>query len=304
MRHLDIAPDPRLRHSNTPHHNHHNAYEHCPRQENPVPHTDLDPEFVEPLRYYQEDLEKLSCEPQAQEATEATPWIASFMFNCDVPKKVVDGYRAAAVLIDPCWLLTCGHVFGDIFRPEDAPKFEDLDLYVRIGGQQLGTGTVHRFDKVVTNRFRMKDRSVLWGPVNDLALVRLTEPADAEPAVLADFHGLRVGHRIRAYGWPDGRRGTGRLTRVDTEVIPPESCIGMAPGPGDACVANVASAPMRPGYSGGPAFLLPDGDTSAAPLLTGVVSRGIYGQPEIFPGVVTDLTAHLPFIRATIAGNH
>ncbi|MFE5567042.1 trypsin-like serine protease [Amycolatopsis japonica] len=264
--------------------------------------AEINPEMQEPYDYYQQALLEMSSEPLVTNAAGETPWIASLMVNCDEPK-IVDSFRGAGVLIDPRWVLTCGHAFEDYDRPEEYPKYEDLDPYFRIGGQRLGTGEVHRFDKVVTNRLRfVTDRTALWGPVNDIALARLCEPADAEPMRIKDFRGLRIGDRVRGYGWPGGKDGDHQLKQADTEVIPPQACIGGGPGTGDACIANVATAPFGPGYSGGPVFLIPQRETVAEPILAGVISRGAgsYGD-QVLAGIVTDVTAHLSFIEKTIA---
>ncbi|MET8545122.1 serine protease [Kitasatospora sp. NPDC004799] len=235
-----------------------------------------------------------------RDSTERYPFMATLPLSA---AQLADG-SCGATLIDRQWVLTAAHcVVGD-------PDTElTLKGTVRIGSAHRDSGgTVRAVDRVVVHPgFAFGDGTT--GPNrNDLALVHLDRPAPQQPIRIADHPGtpgtptrlLGFGtvvdtHDYQRMVFPD------RLQELPTRIGTPADC---APGWADptrlCTLSRVPQAMACFGDSGGPQIQRGRGGrweligTTSGPGAPGVPCAG-------GPGLYTDVAAHAPWIRDTVA---
>jgi hypothetical protein len=254
---------------------------------------------------YQQALAALDTPPHAAEVPIDAPWIAGIHYDGGDRR----GYFAGVgVVVAPGWVLTCAHLFCPAFDfPETGePPTAEKTFHVRIGDPRLDTGTRHEVLDRVENGYRPLlavpgPRADRRKPYADLALLRLAEPTEVDPARLLAGP-VPDGTAVSCLGWPDGHRGSGMLTQVNTRTVSRHAGLGGGIRPDEFCAANADKpADLGNGYSGAPAVILPEPDTPTLPLVRGLISRGAaIGDDSLpSPAIVVDLDAHRDFIETT-----
>ncbi|MFI5591227.1 trypsin-like serine protease [Amycolatopsis sp. NPDC051758] len=258
-----------------------------------------------PRLVYQQALAALDTPPHTAEVPIDAPWVAAIHYDGGDRR----GYFAGVgVAIAPDWVLTCAHLFCPAYDlPETGePPTAEKTFHVLLGDPRLGTGTRHEILDRVENNYRPMfagpvPRADRRKPYADLALLRLAEPTDVAPTRLLAGP-IPDGTAVSCLGWPDGHRGPGMLTQVDTYTIRRQAGLGGGIRPDEFCVANAAEpGDLGNGYSGAPAVILPEPGTQTQPLVRGLLSRGAaIGDHTIpSPALVVDLNAHRDFIETT-----
>jgi hypothetical protein len=241
--------------------------------------------------------------PKVAEAPVAAPWIVSVRWDHSDDADCTDTFTGVGALISDRHVLTSAHLFCKDM--EDVPMPAHLDngrpvvpiakreFFVRIGGTDIGTGERCEISEIISADFTIK---VLLGApplerMNDVAVLVLAEPVTTTPIKLAS-RPIEVGDRVSFLGWPDGPKGHGQLTQVDTVVVDHRAgAAGMA-RKDEQCAANVVGKQqMANGFSGSP-VVRPLGEDGCE--LVGIGSRGAFpgtwvadtSPPAIFADVV------------------
>lgn len=257
-----------------------------------------------PRNVYRTALDHLDTPPRAAEFPIDAPWMAALHYDGGGR---VDYFAGVGFVIAPDWVLTNAHLFCPAFdRPETGePPTSEKTFYARIGDPRLGIGKLHLVAERVENNYvpaigTPDSRKNRTKPCADLALLRLADPTDVEPAQLLAAP-IPDGTAVSCLGWPGGPKGSGMLTQIDTTTIPRNAGLGGVIKSDEFCVANPAApADMSHGCSGAPAAIMPAPGDRTPPLIVGIVSRGAdIGDDTISaPVIVGDLTAHREFIEA------
>jgi len=243
--------------------------------------------------------------PHAAEFPIDAPWIAAIHYDGGGR---IDYFTGVGIVVAPEWVLTCAHIFCPAYdRPETGePPTADKKFHVRIGDPRLFIGKQHMVTRRVESNYvppigtrdTMKNAKK---PCADVALLRLAQPTDVEPARLL-VGPIKEATAVSCLGWMNGPKGSGMLTQVNTHTVPRMAGRGGMIKEDEVCAAN-ASAPtdMTNGFSGGPAAVLPPPGLDAPPLVVGLVSRGAdIGDDTIpSPAIIEDLTTHREFIETT-----
>ncbi len=258
-----------------------------------------------PRRAYQQALATLDTPPHTAETPIDAPWIAAIHYDGGDRR----GYFAGVgIAIAPDWVLTCAHLFCPAFdRPETGePPTDQKTFHLLLGNPRLGTGTRHEILDRVDDNYRPMlavpaSRADRRRPHADIALLRLAEPTEVVPARLLAGP-VPDGTAVSCLGWPDGHRGSGMLTQVNTHTVARDAGLGGGIRPDEFCAANADTpAEMGNGYSGAPAVILPEPGTQTMPLVRGLISRGATLGDDTLPSpaIVVDLDAHREFIETT-----
>ncbi|MEV6639713.1 hypothetical protein [Amycolatopsis sp. NPDC051371] len=130
-------------------------------------------------------------------------------------------------------------------------------------------------------------------PYADLALLRLAEPTEVDPARL-QAGPAPDGTAVSCLGWPDGHRGSGMFTQINTHTVSRHAGLGGGIRPDEFCDANADKpADLGSGYSGA------CGDPARARNSDAAACPGSH-QPrpqhrrrhDPSPAIVVDLNAH------------
>lgn len=201
-------------------------------------------------------------------------------------------HYCGASLIERDWIVTAGHCTVGV-EPEE--------LSVRVGDHDRTKGAEAKVTKVVAH----PDFS--YEPFrNDVAVMKLDRPVDAEPIRLAAESGP-TGTETRILGWgmtcEDGSecpKPPIRLQELDTRLVPDERCSEDYEAKNELCTDSpTENAQACVLDSGGPQIKGRPGDWE----LIGATSRDGDADPECAsgPGIYTDLTAHRDWIERTVA---
>ncbi|WP_433870805.1 trypsin-like serine protease [Saccharopolyspora sp. CA-218241] len=230
------------------------------------------------------------------EATQPYPFMASLQYDSPRP----DGHRCGAVLIDPEWVVTAGHCAN---TPTGATAGVPRDWQVRVGSPDVASGG----EVAEVDRFYRRHNT--YNPAGeDIALLHLSEPVQAEPVRLAGTTPA-VGTPVRLLGWGATSRDCfgdftdptcfpSELREADTEIVPLGQCLDDDGSTMPLCVGRadppVGAANMD---SGGPA-LVRDGDGWA--LAGTVIGPGIRGAD--LPVMYTDVSKNADWIGGIVNG--
>ncbi len=215
----------------------------------------------------------------------AYPWLATLL-----NPSISDTKEAAfcgGVLVAQDWVLTAAHC---VFSLPNIVRPEDIQLALGLG----------RLDTKVT---RMSVQGVYLHPEHDpttlafdLALLQLTENADAEPiAVVSD---LVQGDRVLALGFgatSEGGYTSSELRQVELDLLDAWSCslvrqsVGLGAADASTLCAGVpeGGADTCSGDSGGPLLAL----GASGPELLGITSYGIGCGRAGIPGIYSRVAA-------------
>lgn len=203
-----------------------------------------------------------------------------------------DGHHyCGASLIKRDWLVTAGHCTVGV---------EPRQLTVRIGDPDRTKGAEAKVTKIVAH----PDFS--YEPFrDDVAVMKLDHPVDAQPIKLADS--APTGNETRILGWgmtcEDGNECPDppiRLQELDTEIVPGDRCSENFDKDNELCTDSpVENAQACVLDSGGPQIKGRPGRWE----LVGATSRDGDADPKCAtgPGIYTDLTAHRDWIERTTA---
>ncbi len=260
-------------------------------------------------------LEDLPVTPEVAQVPVAAPWIVSVRWDHAEDADRADKFTGVGVLISDRHVLTSAHLFcKDMEEVPMPPHLDDgtpivpiavREFFVRIGGTDIAAGERAEVSQIISADFVMK--VVMGAPMpefmNDLAVLVLAEPVATTPIKLAT-RPIEVGDRVSLLGWPNGPKGHGQLTQVNTVVVDHRAgAAGMA-RKDEMCAANVAGdKQMASGFSGSPVFRR-TGEEDCE--LVGVCSRGSLlnlgdgmSPPAIFADVVV---AQREFVANSTAG--
>ena len=236
---------------------------------------------------YRDQVQNLTPAPALTDKPESAPWMVTIQY--DAPSHGRFGWHlAAGVLIAPNLVLTCAHSFSQAAQrpgtiPQTARRYS-----VRTGGTTLDDGTLHEIIAVIPHpHFNVRTGA------HDVAIAVVAPGTEAAPLCL-DPMPAKVGDSVVVPGWPDGRDGDGRLTRVRTTIVDPR----IGGGNGMLCLANLAEPHnLRASYSGGPVISLRDD----VPRACGVLHAGVQGvRVDGFgvPALAVDLAKEFAFVEA------
>lgn len=215
---------------------------------------------------------------------------AEYPFMVSVQK---DGHHyCGASLIKKDWIVTAGHCTVD-GKPGE--------YSVRVGDQDRTKGAKAKVTKIVAHP------GFSYEPFrNDVAVMKLDRPVDAEPIKLAADAGPK-GTATRILGWgmtcEDGSECPDppvRLQELDTKLVPDEKCSENYNRDNELCTDSpTKNAQACILDSGGPQIKGRPGHWE----LIGATSRDGDADPQCAtgPGIYTDLTAHRTWIERTIA---
>ncbi|WP_307850534.1 trypsin-like peptidase domain-containing protein [Micromonospora sp. H61] len=180
------------------------------------------------------------------------------------------GGSGSGFLIDAQHILTCAHVVGDA-------------MAARVSFLQPSPGGL---DGAVVFRGPWSPGEVDEG---DVAVIRLTEPVEVEPARLAPLNGVEIFARqeLGAFGFPDGYRKTGQIAHFHADAYPRLA--------GQACqttASETRGTRLERGYSGSAAYV-----QGTYEVVGMVISAD--RDPDMRTGVVLPLDEigrHWPFI--------
>lgn len=223
----------------------------------------------------------------------AYPWAAALV---DARRPAERGQFCGGSLVRPRVVLTAAHCVAGL-----APR----EMDVVVGRDRLSSREGERLDVARIGWHPKVD--LLGGPEgtvrNDVAQVKLTEPAGLAPVALAgpeDAPAFAAGQPGRVLGWglvkERGVEASDELRQVDVSIVSDEACGEAYPGfnrRSQLC----ASGPKRDacqGDSGGPLIV---GDGEGGWLQAGVVSAGRGCARAKFPGVYAKVAALVDFIR-------
>ncbi|WP_208865402.1 trypsin-like serine protease [Amycolatopsis rubida] len=274
----------------------------------------LSPYYAAASRRHVKTLRSLPFCPSAGEADEtAAQTVVAIEYNAPEHDRE-NFFTAVGTLIAPDWVLACAHavtatIDREVMRLGDIPT-ADKEFHVRVGSRVLGQGgAISPVDSIVPHPAfaspnRLKGRPKRGDGAHDVALLRLREPVAHPVATVATEPMLDEFDPVSVMGWTRGPEGTGRLSNVDTAVLPLKIGLSGGLGLGEMCIANTGGNDMDQGFSGGPVWVCPQGDADREPLVIGLVSRGCVGlfsaKKHGAPVVATDLTRHADFITGTI----
>lgn len=227
--------------------------------------------------------------PQASAIIGGHDATSPYPFMASVQK---DGHHyCGASLIKRDWLVTAGHCTVGV---------EPQQLTVRIGDPDRTKGAEAKVTKIVAH----PDFS--YEPFrDDVAVMKLDHPVDAQPIKLADS--APTGNETRILGWgmtcEDGNECPDppiRLQELDTEIVPGDRCSENFNKDNELCTDSpVENAQACVLDSGGPQIKGRPGRWE----LVGATSRDGDADPKCAtgPGIYTDLTAHRDWIERTTA---
>ncbi|GAA4878890.1 serine protease [Saccharopolyspora cebuensis] len=220
------------------------------------------------------------------------------------------GPFCGGTLIDPEWVVTAAHCTFALDDPAHPPKPADA-ITVRCGTQQLHHGPTARVETIVVHPGW--DWASTPGPVDDIALIKLTEPVNAPPAELTDTAPVR-NDEVRLLGWgftdPAGNGPNPEtLQEVNTRVAPAERCTAASISPGEVCVADELPHVMhgeheRPGAcfgdSGAPALTRHDQNWRVIGWASRAGGEGTATPCDGQPDVYTDASHYQDWIDNVI----
>ncbi|MBK1783768.1 S1 family peptidase [Prauserella cavernicola] len=206
-------------------------------------------------------------------------------------------HRCGASLVSPTWAVTAAHCVAGV---------DDLtQLTARVGSNDRTEGGEQRrvVEKVVHPGY---GEGEFVG--DDVALVRLAEPVDAEPIDLADATATDPGADVRMLGWgstcqdpvtcpaPEKPR---QLHQLDTRVVAPELCTDRKTD-AELCVGERdGGVGACHGDSGGPLLVRTGPETWS---LAGATSRSGQGESECAegPALFTSVAAYSEWIDQVV----